>query len=139
MCVPRGGVIENLADQAARGAVAAVIEQLGPRGQGPLGKSLSATTQRISKSAVFPECEGPNRPACVRQQVSGLTAAAASGVGSGLWEAFAWSAVALSFGVGLLAGLLAVLGFFGLRRLLGGRKQAVTDRGPPAHGGMAAP
>jgi hypothetical protein len=110
MCVPRGGVIENLADQAARGAVAAVIEQLGPRGQGPLGKSLSATTQRISKSAVFPECEGPNRPACVRQQVSGLTAAAASGVGSGLWEAFAWSASAYSQGSSPSSGSLDCVG-----------------------------
>lgn len=137
---PAARPMERMAGNMAHGAASAFMRELGPEGEGRLGRSLEATSRRMSAAAVrgaqdevdplFPECEGPGRSECVERRIAGLAKSASAGASQGIRETLAWPALLLAFAAGLLAALLAVALWSGLRRRRGDRR---VERRPPGH------
>jgi hypothetical protein len=117
--------VERMARDSASGFAAALSEelsrQLGPDGSGPLSMSLGFTAHHVSGSvvrgaqgelaALFPECAGEQRRACVEAEVRQLGRAASAGFMEGVFASSAWPAMAIAFlgGVGFSVGAGLVL------------------------------
>jgi len=117
--------VERMARDSASGFAAALSEelfrQLGPDGSGPLATSMGFTAQHVSGSvvrgaegelaALFPECAGEQRRACLEAEVRQLGRAAAAGLVEGVFASSAWPAMAIAFlgGVGFTIGAGLVL------------------------------
>lgn len=122
-----GHMVSLVADHAAQGVVDALSRELGPSGDGPLARSLYATTERLSASAlrgvqdvggVFPDCQGPERELCIERRVTDLSRAASVGVGEGLRGFLAVPSLVAAF----LLGLIAALVFCRIRARAGGER-----------------
>lgn len=128
--VPVEGPVGVLAAQAARAFSAAfaqeMVRQLGTEGEGALANSLAATTARMSSSAaqgiggslgdLFPECEGPDRRACLDARVAALGKEASRGFTEGVREALGPLPLLLAFLLGFLVALIALWGVSVWRR-----------------------
>jgi hypothetical protein len=91
-----GGMVEELTSQerraeitqfsreAARAVTAGMhqelAEALGANGEGPLGVAIGGAVQRATQAAVFPQCTGLDREACIRSQVEVIARAASVGM-----------------------------------------------------------
>jgi hypothetical protein len=98
--------------------------ELGPSGDGPLAKSLTAMTEQMSGAAanglargLTPElgdCDGADRAQCTERRVQQLSRSAAVGFAQGLGAALSIPLLVVGFVSGLLVALVA----FGLTRLM---------------------
>jgi hypothetical protein len=132
--------LRQVAAQVTGTATAVLTRQLeralGPDGEGPLGRSLAATTQRVTAAAIeawtaqlegalVPCRDAPDRARCLEEHVFALSRAAGHGftrgVGDGL-PAFGWAA--LGFALGLVVALV-----------LFGSWSAIAARRAPVVGG----
>jgi len=106
------------AETAAAAAVARVIEELGADGEGPLGRSLAATSQKVAAAAVggglgaaalhLPGCQAGQEQACFERFTTELARAAAAGVVLGARDTLGWPFLLLAFVAGALAALLVI-------------------------------
>lgn len=102
-------------------ASAELVAQLGPDGSGPLAASLSQTGQRVSASvaggvvggvsaelatALVPECNGPNRAACLQQRLQEATRSTAASFSKGVRDSIGWQFLLLAFVLGAAGGAL---------------------------------
>ena len=102
-------------------ASAELVAQLGPDGSGPLAASLSQTGQRVSASvaggvvggvsaelatALLPECNGPNRAACLQQRLQETTRTTAASFSKGVRDSIGWQFLLLAFVLGAGGGAL---------------------------------
>lgn len=92
-----------------------LIRQLGPTGEGPLATSLAATAERMSAGAIrgaladetiFPECQGPDRTACIGQQLRDLSRQSSIGAVEGARRGLGLAGFVVAFAAGLLAALI---------------------------------
>jgi hypothetical protein len=115
-------IVAAAVDSATRTAVdsatSQLIAQLGPRGDGPLGRSLTSTGAQMSTaivqsvmggvgaelSALAPDCGGADRLACVQQRLNAMARSTAAGFTSGVKESLGWQVLFLAFVVGTAAG-----------------------------------
>jgi hypothetical protein len=116
------GPVPSLASQVARAFSAELERQLGPDGTGPLAQSLSATAGQVASSVVqqsrdelgtlFPECgglQGEEARACRDEQLARLGSSFSRGAAEGMVQAFRPWLLLLTFGGGLIVGLLMFL------------------------------
>jgi len=106
------------AETAAQAAVARIVEELGAGGDGPLGRSLAATSQKMAAAAVggaveaavvrLPGCQPGQGQACLERLTTELARAAAAGVVLGTRDALGWPFLVLAFVAGVLAALLVI-------------------------------
>lgn len=117
--------VERMGRDSGSGFAAALSaelsRQLGADGSGPLATSLGFTAQHVSGSvvrgaegelaALFPECTGDQRRACLEAEVRQLGRAASAGFMEGVFASSAWPAMAIAFfgGVGFAIGAGLVL------------------------------
>jgi hypothetical protein len=101
-------------------ASAELVDQLGEDGSGPLAVSLSQTGQRVSASvaggvvsgvgselaALLPECNGPNRAACLQQRLQEATRTTAASFSKGVRDTIGWQFLLLAFVLGAAGGAL---------------------------------
>jgi hypothetical protein len=98
----------DLAGAAAAGMKAELAEAIGPNGDGPLADRLAGTIERVSQSAIFPDCTGPDRAACVRAQVQALSHSSATGFAQALRKELGLPALIVAFAAGVLSTLAAL-------------------------------
>jgi hypothetical protein len=114
-----GSPLERAAKQVAaaleRKLVDNLREDLGEHGEGPLGRSLSATVGRMSSEAtanaverLLPDCADSSDKRCLDHRVAQLSHSAAVGFVRGMKDTLGWVALVLAFVLGLL---LALIGF----------------------------
>jgi hypothetical protein len=101
-------------------AAAELVAQLGTDGSGPLAVSLSQTGQRVSASVaggvvgavgselgtLVPECNGPNRAACLQQRLQETTRSTAAAFSKGVRDTLGWQSLLLAFVLGAAGGAL---------------------------------
>jgi hypothetical protein len=99
-------------------ATAELVAQLGEDGSGPLAVSLSQTGQRVSASVtggvvsgvgselagLIPECNGPNRAACLQQRLQETTRTTAASFSKGVRDTIGWQFLLLAFVLGAAGG-----------------------------------
>ena len=93
-----------------------MIAELGPNGEGPLSMSLAKAGERISAAAVdstgtelaalFPDCAGPDRLACIEQRLQHTARSTAASFTSGVKDSIGWQLLLLMFALGALGGVL---------------------------------
>ena len=101
---------------AVENATQALIAQLGPDGQGPLGVSLSHTGERVSASAVgglgselatlLPECTGPDRMDCINKRLQETARSTAASFTAGVKDSIGWHLLLIMFALGAGGGVL---------------------------------
>lgn len=110
---------DSRADPLMQALVAAfareLVVQLGPKGEGPLGKSLAATGEKLAASTMrglraelAPQCQGDDAR-CFERRLQALGRATSTGVGEGLAASFGWLPVLLGFVAGLVAAAAVAL------------------------------
>ena len=106
------GLVEAASSRAARAAVEGVLGQEGPAPPAAalpgLVEEASAAAARGVRSelAVFPDCAGPDREACVDRRVHELARAASAGAVDAVRDALALPVLLLTFAAGALTALL---------------------------------
>jgi hypothetical protein len=105
----------ELARSATEGVHNELLRALGPDGQGPLGQAIGGAVFRATQAAVFPECNGANRAACIHGQVQALAQVAAVGMMQGVRERLGLAALLLAFAAGALFALTALATWTTLR------------------------
>lgn len=124
--VGAGSPLEVASTQIARAVqrelTRALAADLGPNGEGPLGRALAGTSAEVSLAATralllaaFPEC-GPGEPRCLDRRVGEMAQEAAAGAVRGFSRAVAWMLIAGSFLAGVIAALLLIVTFRLVRR-----------------------
>ena len=93
-----------------------MVDALGPAGEGPLGRSLSATAGKMSGAMtrgvggelgpLFPECRGADASKCVELAVERLSRASAAGLAAGVRAWLGPWPLVLAFAAGALFALL---------------------------------
>ncbi|MGI5864181.1 MAG: hypothetical protein ACOX6T_19295 [Myxococcales bacterium] len=86
-----------------------LVAQLGPNGDGPLGKSMAATSEKLAASTmrglraeIAPECQSDDTR-CFERRLQALGRATATGVAEGLSDSFGWLPVLIGFIAGVVA------------------------------------
>ncbi|MBD3239950.1 MAG: hypothetical protein GF331_05145 [Chitinivibrionales bacterium] len=106
------------AEAFARALAQEIVVQLGPRGDGPLTRSIAAAVNEVVAAAAigvpyealfFPECRGETRQRCIEQRLSALSRAATTGATRGAIQAIDLRLLILGILIGLAAALLGVL------------------------------
>lgn len=105
-------------------ASAQLMAELGPNGSGPLAVSMSQAGQRVSASvaggvvggvvggmgtqlaSLVPECNGPNRAACLQQRLQETTRTTAASFSRGVRDSIGWQFLLLAFALGAVGGAL---------------------------------
>jgi hypothetical protein len=114
------GAVESATRTAADGMTSQLIEQLGPDGQGPLGRSLANTGHQITAAivrdvmggvgnelaALGPECYGVDRATCIQQRLHAMARSTAAGFTAGVKDNLGWQFLLLAFAAGTVAGAL---------------------------------
>jgi hypothetical protein len=124
----RRAAISQLSRELARSAAGGMKEELaaaiGPNGEGPLADSLARTVERVAQSAVFPECTGADRPACVRAQIAALTQSSAVGFAQALRQQLGLGALVVAF----VAGVFSTLALLSMWTTLRSRRTTAPTR-----------
>lgn len=115
--VPIEQVSSQAAEAFARALAQEIIIQLGPRGDGPLTRSISAAVNDIvaavigipHEALIFPECQGENRQRCIEQRLSSLSRAATAGATRGAMQAVDVYLLLLGVLIGLVLAVLGLL------------------------------
>lgn len=116
--VPIEQVSAQAAEAIARALAQELIVQLGPQGDGPLTRSISAAVNDIVAAAVigiphealiFPECRGENRQRCIEQRLGALSRAATAGATRGAMQAVDVYLLLLGVLIGLVLAVLGLL------------------------------
>jgi hypothetical protein len=104
---------EAIAERAARAFSRQLVAELGPSGEGPLGTSLSALTERLTASMargarghltpLFPECSGADASGCLDRTVERMSRAGTAGVAAGVRESLGIWPLVLAFGGGVIS------------------------------------
>ncbi len=97
----------DVAGAAARGMHAELTEAIGT-GDGPLAQAMGNAAERVGRSVVFPECNGPNRAACLHAQLEQITQTTAAGLARGLREQLGLPALVIAFVAGIMCTLFVV-------------------------------
>lgn len=106
------GLVDAASARAARAAVAGVLGQDGPAPPAAditrLVEDASAAAARGMRSelALFPDCAGPDREACVDRRVHELARAASAGAVDAVRDALALPVLILTFAAGVITALL---------------------------------
>ena len=125
---PQGAVnataFEQIGDQFGNAFAASLGRQLmialGPEGDGPLSRSVAATTEHATEGAArgidlaashfADRCQGKDRQTCIDEVLGSASRTAGAGFMEGAMGALRWPLLLLAFGVGVLfAALLALL------------------------------
>jgi hypothetical protein len=97
-----------------------LVAELGENGTGPLAISLAQASERVSASVaggvvggvgsqlatLVPECNGPNRTACLEQRLQQTTRATAATFSKGVRDSIGWQFLLLAFALGIAGGAL---------------------------------
>ena len=108
----RRALFAQMGHDIARGVTTGIhgelVTAVGPNGEGPLGDAISGAVLRATDAAIFPECAGPNRSACVRSQVRAVVDAAVGGMVQSLRQKLGLGALVIAFAAGALFALGAL-------------------------------
>ncbi len=115
------GVVESATRVAFDSATSQLIEQLGPNGEGPLGRSLASTGHRMTAAIVddvvggfgkevtrlAPDCGGGvDGMTCIQQRLNAMARSTAAGFTAGVKDNLGWQFLLLAFAGGTVAGAL---------------------------------
>ncbi|MBS2030758.1 MAG: hypothetical protein JST54_22830 [Deltaproteobacteria bacterium] len=121
---------EQLGDQFGNAFAASLGRQLilvlGPEGNGPLARSVAATTEHATEGAArgideaashfADRCQGKDRQTCMDQLVGSASRTAGAGFMEGAMAALRWPLLLGAFLLGVLVALLFAVLMLGLRR-----------------------
>lgn len=122
-----GSRVDSLTQNLVASFSRELINQLGPEGEGPLAKSLAATTEMMASSAmrgvrieIAPDCAEAGDQRCFERRLEALGRATSSGIGEGLADSFGWVPMLVGFIGGLVA---AIFGFLVVHVAVGRRRR----------------
>ena len=103
---------------AVDSATSQLIAELGPHGEGPLGRSLASTGAQVSTailqsvvggvgaelSALAPDCGGADRLTCIQGRLNAMARSTGAEFTAGVKESLRWPVLFLAFVGGTVAG-----------------------------------
>jgi hypothetical protein len=99
----------DVANAVAAGLHKELLVAIGPDGRGPLSLAMARSAEHLAQSAIFPECTGAERAACVHDQIAGIAEAAGTGLGRAIVRQLASAGIVVGFLLGSLFTVIVLL------------------------------